>query len=291
MLKAPGNPTTGGGAGDVSGPASSVDNAIARFGGTTGKLIQGYTANSPTINDTGEMSIGYSAATTPPLSVTGGASGTDLIRLIRPTTGLTYGWSLAGGGLAFNDVTAGFIPCNIFADVGVNQVYLGQKLKTIADTRPSLLSATTFGTTAGTDVAGNDLRIQGGLGTGSGLSGGISFRTGDPLASGTTTQTSTEKLRLGADGKITVLGTNTAAGTTGARTINRASGTVNFAAGATSLVVTNALCTTASIVFATVRTNDVTAVIKNVVPAAGSFTINLASAATAETSVGFLIIN
>jgi hypothetical protein len=93
------------------------------------------------------------------------------------------------------------------------------------------------------------------------------------------------------DGKISYLATNTPAGTTGAQTINRPSGTVNFAAGASALVVTNSLCTTSSIVFATVRTNDTTAIIKNVVPAAGSFTINLDAAATAETSVGFFIIN
>lgn len=93
------------------------------------------------------------------------------------------------------------------------------------------------------------------------------------------------------NGKISYLSTNTAAGTTGAQTINRPSGTVNFAAGATALVVTNSLCTTASLVFAEVRTNDATAQIKNVVPAAGSFTINLNAAATAETSVGFFIIN
>jgi hypothetical protein len=93
------------------------------------------------------------------------------------------------------------------------------------------------------------------------------------------------------DGKISYLATNTAAGTTGAQTINRPSGTVNFAAGATSLVVTNSLCTTASIVLPVIRTNDATATIKNVVPAAGSFTINLGAAGTAETSVGFFIIN
>ena len=93
------------------------------------------------------------------------------------------------------------------------------------------------------------------------------------------------------DGKISYLATNTAAGTTGAQTINRPSGTVNFGIGAGSLVVTNSLCSTSSIVFATVRTNDATAYIKNVVPAAGSFTINLGAAATAETSVGFFIIN
>lgn len=100
-----------------------------------------------------------------------------------------------------------------------------------------------------------------------------------------------EILRLRTDGQVALLATNTAAGNTGAQTINRPSGTVNFAAGSSSLVVTNSLCTTASLVFATVRTNDATAVIKNVVPAAGSFTINLNAAATAETSVGFFIIN
>jgi hypothetical protein len=93
------------------------------------------------------------------------------------------------------------------------------------------------------------------------------------------------------NGKINYWATNTAAGTTGAVTIDRPSGTVNFAAAASALTVTNTLCTTSSIVFATVRTNDTTAYIKNVVPGAGSFTINLGAAATAETSVGFFIIN
>jgi hypothetical protein len=93
------------------------------------------------------------------------------------------------------------------------------------------------------------------------------------------------------NGKISYLATNTAAGTTGPQTIDRPSGTVNFLGGTSALVVTNSLCTTSSIVFATVRTNDATATIKNVVPAAGSFTINLGANATAETSVGFFIIN
>ena len=97
--------------------------------------------------------------------------------------------------------------------------------------------------------------------------------------------------KIEANGKITYLATNTAAGTTGPQTIDRPSGTVNFAIGASALVVTNSLCTTSSIVFATVRTNDATAYIKNVVPAGGSFTINLGANATAETSVGFFIIN
>jgi hypothetical protein len=118
-------------------------------------------------------------------------------------------------------------------------------------------------------------------------------------SSGTTTGTSlliqnttpVELLKVLDNGKTSFAATNTAAGTTGAQTINKASGTVNFAAAAASLVVTNSLCTTSSIVFAVIRTNDATAWIENVVPAAGSFTINLGAAATAETSVGFFIIN
>jgi hypothetical protein len=85
--------------------------------------------------------------------------------------------------------------------------------------------------------------------------------------------------------------TITAGGTTGAQTIDKAAGTVNFAAAATSVVVTNALVSTSSLVWAFVRTADTTAAIKNVVPGTGSFTITLSAAATAETSVGFVVIN
>ena len=100
-----------------------------------------------------------------------------------------------------------------------------------------------------------------------------------------------EKMRITSGGGITYTATNTAAGTTGNQTINKPSGTVNIAAAGTSITVTNSLVTTSSIVFATIRTNDATAVIKNVVPSSGSFTINLNAAATAETSIGFFVIN
>ncbi len=85
--------------------------------------------------------------------------------------------------------------------------------------------------------------------------------------------------------------TNTPTGTTGAQIINKASGTVNFAAAATSLVVTCNLCTINSLVYCTLRTGGTAAVLGAVVPAAGSFTINLAVAAAVEVSVGFLVVN
>lgn len=101
----------------------------------------------------------------------------------------------------------------------------------------------------------------------------------------------TEVMRFGSKGNMIVPTTITAGGTTGNRTIDKISGTVNFAAAATAITVTNSLVTTSSIVFAVVRTNDTTATIKNVVPGAGSFVINLGAAATAETSVGFFVVN
>ena len=85
--------------------------------------------------------------------------------------------------------------------------------------------------------------------------------------------------------------TITAGGTTGARTIDKATGSVNFAAAATSLVVTNSLCTTSSVIHCTIATNDATAANVKAVAAAGSFTIYLSTAPTAETRVNFLLTN
>ena len=85
--------------------------------------------------------------------------------------------------------------------------------------------------------------------------------------------------------------TTTTAGTTGNRTINNPSGTVNVAAGNSSITVTNNLVGVGSYVFAVVRTNDTTAVLKNVVCSNGSFVINLTANATAETSIAFWVLN
>jgi hypothetical protein len=85
--------------------------------------------------------------------------------------------------------------------------------------------------------------------------------------------------------------TVTAAGTTGAQTINKNAGSVNFAAAATSLVVTDSRVTTSSIIIATVATNDSTMKSVAAVAGSGSFTLHANAAATAETRVNFLIIN
>lgn len=85
--------------------------------------------------------------------------------------------------------------------------------------------------------------------------------------------------------------TITPALTVGAQTINKPSWTVNIAAWQSSIVVTNSLVTTSSNVFVTVRTADATALVKNVVPTSGSFTITLNANATAETSLWFWVMN
>lgn len=92
-------------------------------------------------------------------------------------------------------------------------------------------------------------------------------------------------------GKISVPKTITPALTVGAQTIDKIAGTVNIDSGQSSLVVTCNKVDANSLIFAEVRTNDTTSVIKNVVPGSGSFTIRLTAAATAETSVGFFVVN
>lgn len=83
----------------------------------------------------------------------------------------------------------------------------------------------------------------------------------------------------------------TNSGTIGAVVINKLAGRCNIAAGQTSVVVTNSLVTTASQVFAAVAQADATALLKNVVPGNGSFTVNLNAAATANTAINFLVVN
>lgn len=123
-----------------------------------------------------------------------------------------------------------------------------------------------------------------------GSSGSMSFGTGSAGANRGSFTFSGKNMVLQTD-RFSVPTTVTAGGTTGNRTINKISGTVNFAASATAITVTNGFVTANSIVMAVVRTNDTTATIKNVVPSSGSFIITLTAAATAETSVGFFVVN
>jgi hypothetical protein len=116
--------------------------------------------------------------------------------------------------------------------------------------------------------------------------------TGEARITDLATDTPTRIVGADADGDLgEITATITTAGTTGNVTINALAGTVNIAVAGTTVTVTNSLVTANSLVFCTLRTNDTTATVKNVVPAAGSFVINLGAAATGEVSIGFFVVN
>lgn len=99
------------------------------------------------------------------------------------------------------------------------------------------------------------------------------------------------------DGTVLLNGAITAdttdsSGTPGNATINKASGKVAIAIGASSVTVTNSLVTTASTVIATLQFVDATLTqILSVVPGSGSFVITGNANATAATKVAFVVIN
>ena len=127
---------------------------------------------------------------------------------------------------------------------------------------------------------------------------GLATLTANQIPYGNGTAAFQSSANLTYDGSIFTVKANivvdktiTASGTTGAQTINKTSGSVNFAIAATSLVVTNSLVTTSSIILATVASNDTTMKSVQAVAAAGSFTLYANAAAAAETRVNFLVFN
>lgn len=188
-----------------------------------------------------------------------------------PTATFTYKNTNAGGNntpqAAFGDFRAGISGLNTFAFRNAEGLVFNTTNTSATPISRAAISITNQVNTAGSE------------------SGDLIFST---QSGGTAIS---EKMRITGAGGLTINATNTAAGTTGNQTINKASGTVNIAAAGTTVTVTNSLVTASSIVFAVIRTNDATATIKNVVPASGSFTINLNAATTAETSIGFFVIN
>jgi hypothetical protein len=91
--------------------------------------------------------------------------------------------------------------------------------------------------------------------------------------------------------KLSASKTITAGGTTAPQTINKTSGSINFAAADVSKVVTNSYVSTTSIIICTVGTNDTTMKSVQAVAAAGSFTLYPNANPTAETRVNFIVTN
>lgn len=197
-----------------------------------------------------------------------GAGGATLQNsaLIVSDAGAMFLGDQAGVGLSFGDFTLPFI----YAPNG--EFYLGSSAVSNTNIRGT---AVNFTTTAG---ASWSMSVAGHL-----LAG--TDNTFDIGASGATRPRS---LYLATG--LAIEATITAAATVGAQTINKTAGSVNFAATASSLVVTCDKCTTSSIVMATVATNDTTLKSVQAVAANGSFTLFGNAAAAAETRVNFWIL-
>lgn len=83
----------------------------------------------------------------------------------------------------------------------------------------------------------------------------------------------------------------TASATAGNQTINKTAGSFKIAAGASSATITNSYVTSNSVVIAVLQTTDATATYcSRTVPTAGGFTVYLNANATAEVTIGFLVI-
>lgn len=97
------------GGGDVVGPASSVDNAIVRFNGLTGKIIQDYTSGAPTISDTGVITATQGGSLTGTWTDLGSVTTIDING--GSIDGVTIG-AAAAGAITGTTVTAntGFMP-------------------------------------------------------------------------------------------------------------------------------------------------------------------------------------
>lgn len=95
----------------------------------------------------------------------------------------------------------------------------------------------------------------------------------------------------GAGGSLP-LGYTDSSGTPGNVTNNSPSGRAAFAAAGTSVVVTSSIVTATSKIMAMLISADATLTfIKNIVPAAGSFTVNGNAAATAAATFMFVVFN
>jgi len=262
----------GAASGNVTGPASAVSGHLAVFSGATGKII----------SDGGAVPTGITNSAG--ANVVTKSDGTNIVasKITDDGTDITLSPPAAGSLIVQQAATPTDDIVKVLASDGTTNIFKVSATGVI--TVPA-----TGGNVGGLKVNTSSLITynSGNNATTINDSGGTTRVYGATVYLGATLSTEVD----GVSGKMSFAATNTPGGTTGAQTINKPTGSVNFAAAATSLVVTNSLVSATSKVFAVVQTNDSTAVIKNVVCGAGSFTITLSAAATAETQVAFFVIN
>lgn len=108
------------GSGDVVGPSSSTDNALARYDGTTGKLIQN---SSAILTDTGDLTLAGDLVVT----------GRDI------STGITNGFMTISQLTSSTDVPQNGVRITV-ESTGTPQVGLGTNLEFAIETQPSVIT-------------------------------------------------------------------------------------------------------------------------------------------------------
>lgn len=153
--------------GDVTGPASSTDNAIARFDGTTGKLIQNsVTTIDDTGNATGFTTFAASTSVTTPIVQASNSAGLSL-KNASGTTQMSVG---AGGGdnMSIN-VSTNLNGANAQIDIsptGTGHVHIkpsGTGSIEIAPTNVGTIDNMTIGATTAKNANFVDLSVTGTL--------------------------------------------------------------------------------------------------------------------------------
>lgn len=295
----------------VSGPADGVstDNALARWDGATGRLVQN---SGATLSDAGVLTLAVGGGNVQPnvADVTNferarrawaanvfedlvEAAGSGTQRAFKiGTTANNITFEATTGTYTLAGVSGGLLTLNV---TGNGALRLRGNLTTSAGFATRLSNTGSLTGSSGTQglalidgtfnqsgsAAYKALRVDvAETAVGTGQKDLLSLEVGSAV-----------KARISNTGHLFVDGTVTPGGTTGPVTIDKPSGTVNFAAAATSLVLTNARITANSTVLCVVRTNDATMKACAAVAAAGSATLYPDAAPTAETSVGFFVLN
>lgn len=224
------------GVGDIVGPSSATTNDVVRFDGTTGKLVK--------------AGLAYASANTASTLVQRDSSGNFTAGTITATltgTATNFSGSLVGDvtgtqgatALAASTVTGKLLTGHVAAAglISASDSILTAFNKLAAPYGAGVTHATPaevyFNATSGvgTNIAGADLTIAAGRGTGSGTPGKVILATSSTLDSGSTLQTLTDRLRIDSAGNVLIYSGNLALHTGGATFSGDAAGVAFVGAG------------------------------------------------------------
>lgn len=132
---------TGSGLGDVTGPSSATDNAIARYDQSTGKVIQN---SLVLIDDSGNLSVGGNALVSGDLTVLGSINATSLNvtslinsgTVINSVAAAATGITVTIGNSYYNPISSGTTTVNLPAVPATGVTYVIKDVDGVAGTTP-----------------------------------------------------------------------------------------------------------------------------------------------------------